>query len=359
MLEQADVVGYLIERGLLEPVSIVDGGVVVRDVSSRNRNFRVECGDGPGYLLKQGLGTDGAVTVAHEAEVYEDLGVKAPRFASHLPRYFGYDPDRGVLTLALIANRENLRAYHARAGKFPAALGGQLGCALARLHRDTPATPTMPDAALAPWVFSVHRPGVAVFHDTSAAGLELVKLIQGTTGFGELLDELRRGWRAETLTHQDVKWDNCLVDPEGTQTLRLVDWEVAAVGDPAWDIGSAISQYLSFWLFSIPHTGSEPPARFPALAAHPLATMTAAIRACWDGYADELGITAGEEDERLCRAVGYAGARLVQTAFEASQYLQQPTSGAVLHLQLAFNVMRSPEAAATRLLGIPLKKGSR
>ena len=86
--------------------------------------------------------------------------------------------------------------------------------------------------------------------------------------------------------------------------------------------------------------------------------MTAAIRACWDGYADEVGITAGEADQLLCRAVGYAGARLVQTAFEASQYLQQLTSGAALHLQLAFNVMGSPQDAATRLLRIPLRSGA-
>jgi aminoglycoside phosphotransferase (APT) family kinase protein len=356
MLEQADVVGYLLERGLLAPAGVVDGAVIVRDVSSRNRNFQVECGDGTAYLLKQGQGADGAVTVAHEAEVYEDLRIKVPRFTAHLPRYYGYDRDRGVLTLGLIAGGEDLRAYHVRTGEFPAALGRQLGCVLARLHRDTQ---TASADAPPPWVLSVHRPGVAVFRDTSAAGLEVIKTIQGTADFGELLDELRGEWRAETFTHQDVKWDNCLTDPGRDGELRLVDWEVAAPGDPAWDIGSALSQYLSFWLFSIPHTGSEPPARFPALACYPLATMTVAIRACWDGYVDELRITAGEADERLYRAVGYAGARLVQTAFEVSQSLQQLTSGVVLHLQLAFNVMRSPGSAATQLLGIPPRSDTR
>ena len=355
MLEQADVIAYLLERGWLAPAAVVDGGVAVRDASSRNRNFRVECRDRPGYVLKQGLGADGAATVAHEAQVYEDLGVQAPGFAAHRPRYHGYDRDHGVLVLELVGDGEDLRSYHGRTGTFPTALGGQLGRALAGLHRQTPMASV---EAPPPWVLSVHRPGLGVFHDTSAAGLELIKVVQGTAGFGELLDDLRQGWRAETFTHWDVKWDNCLADPEGAGVLRLVDWEVAAAGDPAWDIGSALSQYLSCWLFSIPHVGSEPPARFPALAAYPLAAMTAAIRACWDGYADEVGITAGEADQLLCRAVGYAGARLVQTAFEASQYLQQLTSGAALHLQLAFNVMGSPQDAATRLLRIPLRSGA-
>ena len=354
MLEQADVVPYLLERGLLAPAAVVDGGVVVRDVSRRNRNFAVERRDGPGYLLKQGLGPDGALTVAHEARVYEDLGAKAPGLAVHLPRFHGYDADRGILALGLIDDGEDLRAYHMRTGAFPTLLGEQLGRALAGLHREAPAAP---GAARAPWVLSVHRPGRWVFYDASAAGLELIKIIQGTAGFGELLDELRQGWSAAAFIHQDVKWDNCLAPAQGLGGLRLVDWELAAAGDPAWDVGSAVSQYLSFWLASIPHTGDQPPAGFPALAAYPLEAMKAAILACWNGYADELGITAGEADKRLVQAVAYAGARLVQTAFESSQYLQIPDSGAVLHLQLAFNVMRRPEAAVTQLLQIPFRAG--
>jgi len=352
LLQQADVVAYLLERGLLTPSAVVDGGVIVRDASSRSRNFAVERRDGPGYLLKQGLGAEGALTVAHEARVYHDLGVQASGFAVHLPRCYGYDCERGILILELIGGAEDLRAYHVRTGGFPSVLGEQLGRALARLHRDVPA---LPGPALAPWVLSIHRPGVAVFHDTSAAGLQLIKIIQGTDGFGGLLDELRQGWSAETFTHQDVKWENCLV---ASGDLHLVDWEIAAAGDPAWDIGSAISQYLSFWLASIPETGDQPPARFPALAAHPLQAMTAAIRACWNGYADELGAAPMEADKRLPRAIAYGGARLVQTAFEESQYLQQLTSRAVLHLQLAFNVMRSPAAAVTRLLEIPVRHGT-
>ena len=48
--------------------------------------------------------------------------------------------------------------------------------------------------------------------------------------------------------------------------------------------------------------------------------------------------------------MAYAGARLVQTAFEVSQQVQQLTSPVVLHLQLAANVLRRPEDAATQLL---------
>ena len=73
MLEQAEAAGYLLDRGLLTPETVVDGGLVVREVSSRNLNFAVEAGEGASYLLKQGRSAEGAATVAREAAVYEEL----------------------------------------------------------------------------------------------------------------------------------------------------------------------------------------------------------------------------------------------------------------------------------------------
>src|SRR5207245_6991515 len=139
----------------------------------------------------------------------------------------------------------------------------------------------------------------------------------------------------ECLVHGDVKWDNCLValGEDGGEDLRLVDWETAAVGDPAWDIGSALSHYLSFWLFSIPVTGTVPPERFPELAGYPLDAMKSALSACWIAYADTRELPSADTSAHLLRAVQHAGVRLLQTAFESAQMMQQLTSAVILHLQ--------------------------
>jgi Ser/Thr protein kinase RdoA (MazF antagonist) len=342
VVTQADAAAYLLRRGLLAPGAIVDGRVVIGDASSRNRNFAVRTDDGPDYLLKQGRDADGAATVAHEAAVYrrlDDLGVDLRAYA---PAFHGYDEAEGVLVLELVDGAETLREHHLRTETFLAAVGKALGAALATFHAATRGT----YAALpAPWAFSVHRPDVSVFRDISAANIELIKIVQNEPAFGENLDELRRGWTISALAHHDVKWDNVLLTSDGG--VRLVDWEAAGPGDPYWDVGAALSQYLSAWLFSIPITGSEPPQQFPALARFPLDTMKDAIRACWSSYANAIG---GAPPGALRRTVAYAGARLVQTAFEASQHVQQLTSPVVLHLQLAANMLRRPDAAATQLL---------
>ena len=346
MLEQAEAVDYLLRRGLLEPEAVVAGDLVVRDVSSRNRNFAVEAGEGNSYLLKQGRSVEGASTVAREAAVYERLVSEGEELGSCLPGFVGYDADAGVLVLELLHEAEDLRGHHLRLGEFPAAIGEALGTALGTLHRETRAT--YPEAR-PPWVLSIHRPDTGVFRDVSAANLGLIKIVQNADGLGKRLDELRAGWRVEALIHQDVKWDNCLVTDD--DRLRLIDWEIAVAGDPCWDLGSALSQYLTFWLFSIPVTGSEPPAQFPALARYPLDAMKSALRACCEGYAAAADSQEPAE-ELLRRTVAYAGVRLIQNAFEASQFAQRLDSAAILHLQLGANLMQRPNDAAEQLLGL-------
>jgi len=347
VLGQDEVVGYLLRRGLLAAEAVVDRGLLVREVSSRNCNYAVEVDGGPSYLLKQGRSTEGRATVAREAEVLEELATRGDDVRAHLPDLVGYDREGGVLTLELLREAENLQAHHLRLEAFPPAVGEQLGAALGTLHREM--RETYPQAP-APWVLSIHRPDTSVFRDASAANLELIGVVQAAEGLGDRLDELREGWRVETLIHQDAKWENCLVDSGGR--LYLVDWEVAVAGDPHWDLGTAISQYLSTWLFSIPVVGGEPPERFPALARFPLDSMKAALRACCEGYARAAEGQPPLVGDSLQRTVSYAGARLIQSAFEASQFDQRLNSAAILHLQLGSNLMQRPAVAAEQLLGL-------
>jgi hypothetical protein len=58
--------------------------------------------------------------------------------------------------------------------------------------------------------------------------------------------EARRLWRPLALIHADLKHDNVLVEanPEGWQ-VRVVDWEMARVGDPAWDLATLTSRLIA------------------------------------------------------------------------------------------------------------------
>lgn len=126
------------------------------------------------------------------------------------------------------------------------------------------------------------------------------------------------------------------------------------MGDPCWDAGSVFSEYLNFWLNSIPITGEDPPDRFVELARYPLGKMQPALRSFWWSYASAMELDGPTAYEWLVRSVRYGAARLVQTAFEYAQGSMHLTGNVVCALQLSLNMLQRPQEAAVHLLGIPL-----
>jgi aminoglycoside phosphotransferase (APT) family kinase protein len=358
VLDHSDVVRYLLERGLLSPGAVVDGTAVVRDASSRNRIFVLHGGD-TSFVLKQGTSPEGVTAVAREAAVYRMLGQRGKRLTSYLPAVSEYDPVGQVLILGRVSGDRDLRAHQVRTGRFSRALAASVGDALGTLHRETTENVPAQPARSAPWVLSVHQPSMSVFRDASSAALELIRIVQSAPEVGDRLDALRHGWEPSCLIHNDVKWDNLIACPASSRPkarlrLKIIDWEAAQYGDPRWDLGSVFCHYLSLWLFSIPITGQHPPERFPELARFPLSRMQPAMADCWSAYRKRAGLDRLGGAPWLLAAVSYAGARLVQTAFEAAQVATNLDSSMVLHLQLAANILNRPREAAVHLLGIQL-----
>jgi hypothetical protein len=344
---------------LIDPESVVEGEIFVVDASRRNRNFRVVSEQGRSYLLKQGIGPGGAMTIAHEATILRSLG-RDPRsqdLMRYLPEWHGYDAERGVLALGLLRNAENLRDYHTRRERFPVSLAAQLGDALGSLHR-VPLQSGEVAATGAPWVLSLHLPTVSVFRDVSAANLQLIKLLQGSAEFCHLLDELREGWVEDVLIHNDIKAENLVVfarDGARRKTrLAVVDWEGAGCGDACWDVGSVFSEYLVTWLHSMPITGESPPDHFMELARYPLEELQPAIRAFWRGYLRRTGLEGAVAYQHLMRSVRYGAARLVQSCYEQLQLAIQLMGIDLCLIQLSLNILQRPLEASVHLLGIEL-----
>jgi aminoglycoside phosphotransferase (APT) family kinase protein len=353
-LPHAEVARYALARELIAPAQIAAGDLVVRDLSSRNRVYALESRRGPSWLLKQGVGATGAAMVANEAHTYASMQALGGAIKRHLPRWRGYDEHRGVLALELLPAARSLRLVNQRRRRAPITAARSLGRALGRIHRATIQPVAAPAATWPPSGLLIHRPGVELLREGSTAAIELVKIVQQTAGFPERLEELRMEWQPRALIHRDIKWDNCLLASGRREPVVLIDWEAAGLGDPCWDIGSALGHYLSAWVFSIPITGQTPPERFAELADRPLGALQPAIRACWEGYRGELGLESPDAHHWLQRAVRYAAARLVLSAFEAAQSSTQLTGPLLIHLQLALNILERPHEATVHLFGLPL-----
>jgi aminoglycoside phosphotransferase (APT) family kinase protein len=356
------VVGFLRARDLVPDRAIVAGDLTVRDVSRRNQSFVVVADDTLRFFVKQPRGSDAVDLVTTEARVYQWLTAlpDAATLLPFLPRFRRFDADACALVLDHVGDAGSLAEHHWRR-RVPARFGAALGRAIGTLHRVTGAALRAADSGNgigpAARYLQLHRPHVRNYVQSSTGTIELVRAIQSSSALAALLDDLERGWRIDAVIHADLRWDNCrIVETTGREAARvaIVDWETAGSGDSCWDAGTFFAECLAAWLRSAPATRDSPPEAFLTLSRLPLPRMQPAIRSFWRCYASELALDAPARGDRLIRAVRYAGARLVQHAFEEVQHSTRVNAIAVYLLQLAQNVLQRPVEAAVRLLGLPL-----
>ena len=252
-----------------------------------------------------------------------------------MPRLYGHDARRGILILEWVTGGEDLDALQHRRGRPSPVLAGALGRTLAAVHAVTRDTQALRDDP--PWVLALHRPPLEALRYLSAASIALIARLQADAPVGAALDELRAGWRSEQLVHRDVKWANCIAHapaPGAARVTRvkLVDWEMAGWGDPAFDVGSALSDYAAFALRTAP--------------------QPAAPIALWRAYVRARALDERAAAELLERSVRFAGARLVQSAYEHTQETTVIGARVTPVVDLARDLLLEPAAAGAARLGI-------
>jgi aminoglycoside phosphotransferase (APT) family kinase protein len=61
---------------------------------------------------------------------------------------------------------------------------------------------------------------------------------------GGWLEEHRPPESGATLVHNDFKYDNVILAPDLSKVIAVLDWEMATIGDPLMDLGTA----LGYWI---------------------------------------------------------------------------------------------------------------
>jgi phosphotransferase family enzyme len=363
ILSKSNVVHYLLEQGLLAIDSVVGGDLMVTDVTRRNRNFKVIRRTQQGYFVKQIQSWDPqtVATLASEASCYRVArsGAEFAALADLVPRDFLYDSQRHVLVTELLPDNESLSDHHRRLNAFPPETARLLGALFGRYHREPLPLDGRPEAATfrrqPPWILSAHQHGTNLFGAASAANAQLLRIVQSYPEFQRTLDELRAEWRADRLVHGDLKWDNCVVyraQGDGSLALKVVDWELADIGDARWDLGALLQAYISFWVLSMRMSGDVPPAQFAETAQYPIEGMQPSVRAFWQSYVDARGLDGAAARALLTSSMKFGAARMIQTAYETMQFSPQISASALCLLQVSFNVLREPSEATTHLLGL-------
>jgi len=334
-LTEANVLHYLVERNFAGLEAVVDGQFTVRNLSYRNYNFGVACGRRE-YLVKQPKKWTpaGRGSIDSEASFYW-LVRTDPRFLplrDLVPESYGYDPLHSILILKFLPNQTTL---HHATDRFSPETARLVAAAMAALHREM-RSPEISQLfpASASLFFSIHEEDPDKLEDSTEGQRDLARLVRNYPAFGHAIESLKSEWRAQALIHGDWKLSNCLVSP-ARDRLSMVDWEFASWGDPLWDAGTVLQSYWSFWV------------RSPE--QHPIEEIRPALSAFLETYARGAGLAISDI---LVPVIRFAGARMLQTAYEALIRADEITADAVRLAQASLNILTRPERAAGDLLGV-------
>jgi aminoglycoside phosphotransferase (APT) family kinase protein len=357
---------YLIERNLVGLDAIVEGDLEIIDVGRRNQNLKIVRRRGSSYLIKQAGEGEFATSATLRCEAWfyahclSDPGAAALR--DFLPALHAWDEDRGLLVLELVDGHPLWVHYAGTPDpEFSSDAAAPLGDALGTLHRVFRQSDSRPGwmaelATAPPWILFADRPTPDMYARLSPAHTQVLRILQKNGPVTLGLDRLRREWLTETVIHNDMKGDNVLASAmtENGIRVRIIDWELIQIGDPAWDVGAVFRDFLNYWLLSVPLSGDLSPEEMLEGAHVPLATLHPAVRAFWQAYRAAAQLDAEVDGIFLLRSLRFAAARMAQGAYELSSNMAEPSNLAVAMLQLAANLLADPREASIHLFGIPV-----
>jgi tRNA A-37 threonylcarbamoyl transferase component Bud32 len=360
-LDPRSVVDFLLERGAIAPEDVLDRSLSVRPLRRRNACFAVRRDGAGGLFVKQARTGDPLNRVSLDVEWRVARaaaeGARLAPVAAVSPALRLYDEHRRILVFELLEEAEELNTVARREGGLAPDLARALGSCVGVLHRDAPLDAG--DSGAEPnvtWILKLG--GLDDWQLPRGRGIaDLRDAVREDAAFAAGLAELRATWRTDAFLHGDLKWENVMVRGRGADArVHLVDWEMAAIGDAAWDLGGLLHAYVRHWVLNLPreaYGGADGPAGAPRPSRADeaaLKAMAPSAAALWDGYRSAARPQAPAET--LLRAVRFAGARLLQTAIEDASGGRGLHTRAVAFAQLAANVVAAPREAAAALLGL-------
>lgn len=360
MLLSADnLCHYLVERNLLDRETILKGDFSVVSVPTRNNIFKVITRSGPRLFIKQVSTFDAhAVSILkREAMAYHFITKQQAygQLASMMPAFMHYDPDRHVLVIAYFEHHISVHEYYFQQQQVFPSFAARQAEILASFHipvrgdSDTSAFPKQ-----LPWILDLQAHASNEFFKQGHSNTDLVGLIRSNPELSSMLGALKNEWIADSLIHGDIKWTNFITPSKAddARAVKLIDWELADIGDPCWDMAGLLQSFVSTWIFGFDNKDMNNHQLQEHMQPFDIERTRDVARHAWETYSHARNFTPAGEQAMLLKTVRFTAARLLQTSIEGVIQTPRVYPNNMRIIQTAFNILRSPETAAASLFGI-------
>ncbi|MGE0690652.1 MAG: phosphotransferase family protein [Candidatus Nitrosocosmicus sp.] len=365
-IDQNNVIDYLISNRLLDNRSIVDDGLEIYDISRKNRNIKISTYVNSGLFLKQSNLHDihSSIAIKRESLLYTLIQTEGEfAFLKDItPKIHNYDEKNNIMITDLIfGNTWNQYITLHPNMKIEIEVIASLAHAVAKYHQvfenaiiNSDRLCFLPKTFVFKNLFV--RPGPEIFVNLSQANMTLIKHVQNDLKASNTLEELYLSWNTNTIIHGDIKFDNIIVSVNNGNVVNVItDWEMASIGDPAWDIGSIFQEFIRSWLMRLPILGNEKPLLLLQNSEESYQNMQNAIRVFWNAYLETVRKSNREANDLLLKSVKFCAARLLQSVFEMLHSQNELNNVSVYMIQLSLNILGNPSNSAIHFFGIPFK----
>lgn len=369
VLSSQNVYDYLIEHGLCDRSH--KSPTRIERVAAKNFNLLVTLPEGRKLLVKQEQFNSQGETAG---EFFGEWRIKKflqgfpelDRWRVFLPELLLHDAENSILVSTYLDNYRDLMDFYAKENSFPIKVAAEIGTFLATIHRDTwneesyrqffAREVVRGKPKVSPLlVQSLERIGPEIFGITPTDGLRFFALYQRYDSLGEAIARLRETLSPTCLTHNDLKLNNILLDKDWENSsgnvVRLIDWERASWGDPAFDLGMAIGSYLQTWLGSLVISNSLTIEESLRLATTPLELLQPSIGALALGYFETFPEIVEYRSDFWARVVQFAGLSLIVSILAMIQYQKTFNNMGIAMLQVAKALLCRPESSTATVFG--------
>lgn len=354
-----NVYHYLHKRQLIDEAAVVKGHFMVHPVATRNTILKIILEPHNSLFVKQTANDAVAKSLfLREVSAYQ-LFKTAPEFsgvAAIAAPLLDYDDENNIMVSELLYNAKNLSEYYMLIKNFDLSLAREQATILAECHIQPHSdTDVSMFPKLLPWVLQLDRHNADAFFVNNEASASIIQLIKDNTLLLHSLSELAASWQYTHLIHGDIKWINFLaLESEEGLSQRLIDWELADIGDPMWDVAGLVQSYVTAWLLGFDNANPRSHELPEHMKLYELKNMQPSARAFMYQYLESKAYPESEHAAFFTRLMQFTAARIIQTSVEGITYNSKVEANNMRCIQLAFNIMKDPLAALEELFNIKL-----
>lgn len=352
---------YLHKRQLIDEEAVIKGNFMVHPVKTRNTILKIIVRPENSLFVKQ-MGKDPVTDSLFQREIKAYTLFKNnsefSSIATFVPALLDYDDTANIMVTELLYDAKNLYEHYMLTKNFDLNLAREQAAILTACHvvPDAKTDTSMFPKAL-PWVLQLDRYNADQFFVNNEASTSIISLIKENPVLQNTLINLAVSWNYTHLIHGDIKWINFMATQnENGFAQKLIDWELADIGDPMWDVAGLLQSYISVWLLGF---DNNDPAGYQLpeyMQPYDIKNTQSSAMAFLNEYMVIQNYPKSLYSAILVKIIQLTAARIIQTSLEGITYNSKIEANNMRCIQLAFNIMNDPFAALHDLFNIKLQQ---